>query len=239
MATARETIVLALQKTGMQPKGGPSPDSAMIAEGLSALRRLLREIFAGQGAAYIPVSVTGDFEVTTEYNFLRLQVAAEGELTIMLPNPDEVEIPDGMRLDVRDVALNATTYDINIDGNGSLIDGATADYVIDTSGDGVLLMYDAATGNWKAHGNITIDQDLPLPTEYDEGMACWLAVRWSGSRRFGQSLTDYEIGCAKDTERQLRARYGKVVPLIHEAGVANIGSSGRRAYDYGRRYRPW
>jgi hypothetical protein len=86
---------------------------------------------------------TSQAVVPNSWNYVQ---TAAAPITVILPiNPIQ-----GQWITVTDGSVNASTYNITINGNGKNIAGASS-YLINRSGTIVTLIYDQASGEWKAN----------------------------------------------------------------------------------------
>lgn len=136
----------------------------------------------------------------------RLIAVNENALTVNLPvNPS-----DGARMGIVDPFGRLSTAPITLDGNGRTISGEPT-VVIDTDGDSSVWLYRGDTGNWAIVSPLTISDEMPFPTEYDEMFKIMLAMRLNPV--YGRNLSSVQAMFLKEYRQQFAARYVQSAPL--------------------------
>ena len=112
MATAQETIVAALQALRVLGEG-QQPTTARNQYALRQLNSYIRQLAGFSGSlTFVNSRPDGNYELTTRWPAVRLQCM--GGYTITLPKGDGgVPVPDGMRVDIVDVAGTAAASNIS------------------------------------------------------------------------------------------------------------------------------
>jgi len=218
MATARETIITgleALRVIGM----GQNPPSAMATYCLRQLNNYIAQI---GGMPMRNVSPSSGYTISRTWPAMRVLCQA-GCRSVILP---QGTVPDGTRVEVVDAANSAATSNITISGNGWKI-GAASSLTINTNGGSVLLMFRTDLGRWVEYDDLGLDDDIPFPRELNQAIALNAAKTYT---RFGQSLSAEDAAAAIEGARQLRARYRKPPPFVHDAAVSNISGEDCVAY---------
>lgn len=222
MATAQETIVTGLQALKVLQLG-QAPDTAKNTYCLRQLNNFIRDL-KGFGAS-LPlqdVRVSGSYTVTTQWPAVRLLCG--GGDTVTLPESSDIApaIADGFRVEVVDAEETADSSSITIARNGALIAGAASNYTISTEGGAVSLMWRADQGNWQVMADLALTDNLPFPTDFDQGIALLAAETYT---LFGQSLSRSDDERARRAEQRLRARYKKPPPAQMDTAAVNIGGA--------------
>lgn len=223
MATARETITTALQ--ALRVKGfGQNPSSAEAEYCLKQLNGFVKQLLGFGGSLPMQnLRASSAYQVTTQWPALRVQCM--GGLTVTLPSGEcGAAIPDGFRLHVVDVSGGGG---VSIARNGWLINGLASDYAV--SGE-AMLFFRADTGDWKPIGALTLNDQLPFPDDFDQGVAFALAN--GRLPLFGQVLNSDVRAMAEEGERRISARYCKPPPANLGCFVSNIGLIAGTPYGY-------
>jgi hypothetical protein len=224
MATAQETIVAALQALRVLGEG-QQPTTARNQYALRQLNSYIRQLAGFSGSlTFVNYRPDGNYELTTRWPAVRLQCM--GGYTITLPKGDGgVPVPDGMRVDIVDVAGTAAASNITIARNGWKINGSAADYTINTNGASVGLMFRADLGDWKLVDDLALADALPFSEDFDEAIALNLARRLT---LYGQSLSRDDEKRADMGAKRIRARYAKPPAAAFDAAISSIGGSYNR-----------
>lgn len=225
MATAQETIVTALQ--ALKVLGlGESPTTAQNVYCLKQLNAYLRQLRSfGVSLAMINRRVDSSYQVGLQWPALRLECTTG--VTITLPEGAGQPVPDGMRIEVIDVAGTAASSPITIARNGWKINGAAANYTISANGGAANLFFRAELGDWRLLADLALADDLGLPAEFDEAIALNAARRFT---LFGQRLSPEDFELAEHGEARLRARYGKAPPATFDPALWPGGDSATGYY---------
>jgi len=204
MATAADCIKLALRKLRVIGQG-ENPSSAQQTDALLELNHLLRD-WSENGVSwpYVNEAITGSYEVSAKYPSLRLQ-CLNGGITVTLPDPDNREIPDGMRLQIVDVTGAFASSPVTLARNGWELEGAAANLTLNTAGLVRTWVFRADLGDWRRLADLGTSDLLPYPTDFDYGIALILAQRLEGE--YGQPLGPSDAKAAKQAKIDLYARY--------------------------------
>lgn len=218
MATAQETIITALQALRVLG-AGQQPDTAKNQYALRQLNSYIRQLAGfSSSLAIVNKRLDSAFELRAGYPAVRLQCVAGRSVT--LPKGDGAAVPDGMRVEVVDVAGNAATSTITIYRNGWKINGSAADYTITTNGGSASLMFRADLGDWKLVANLALADALPFSDDFDEAIALNLARRLT---LYGQSLSRDDEQRADMGAKRIRARYAKPPAAMFDSAASSIG----------------
>jgi hypothetical protein len=95
----------------------------------------------------------------------------EAQTVYLHPNPR-----DGARFGVTDPSENLATYNLTFNGNGRRVEDATS-ITLNTNGVVREWFYRGDLSNWVRLTNLTVDDESPFPTEYDDLLIIGLAIR--------------------------------------------------------------
>ena len=223
MATARDCIKLALRKLRVIGQG-ESPDSDQITQHLTDLNALMREWMEdGTSWPFVSVAASGPYEVRNDYPAVRVQCLTGG-VTITAPKGTLTSpVVDGFRIAIVDVANAFDTSAATFARNGWKIEGAVANLTLNTEALSRIWMFRADLGDWKRVADITIDQDIPFPSEFDQSIALLLAKRLQGE--YGQALAPPDANAARHARIKLYARYAKPLTAQQEISATYLGSA--------------
>lgn len=203
MATAREIIQTALRKAKVVPLlTAPSATQATMA--LTELNRLIHR-YVGFGSSFPWDTARADkaVEMDPDDPALRLALQNTGPITITMP-----KLPvDGARLQIIDPNNTLATHNVTLVRNGWQIEGAASDLVLNTNGLNRVWMFRGDTGNWTRAADLTLDDQMPFPVDFDADWALILARRIAGE--YGQQLSQEDSRYANAANSRLRARYVK------------------------------
>ena len=140
--TVKDVIKRAMRMHGALASGA-DPDATESADYLIAMNTMKRALFGTLiGPRLSPQSVTGaaaQAERGGEY-----EIAATAAFTLTAPaNPKA-----GSRFGVVDTGLNFATFNCTVSAPGRLINGAAANYVMNTNGQRQRFWFRGDTGNW-------------------------------------------------------------------------------------------
>lgn len=129
---------------------------------------------------------------------------------------------DGARFAVIDNSANLNIYNLTILGNGNTFDTQTTK-VLNTASLQSEWFFREDTGNWQLISNLTLLDNFPLPSEFEEFFIYLLAMRLTAGQ--GTSLDSQGSFIIKDMMRKIRARYRQTVEVPTERGLYALPSS--------------
>lgn len=141
--------------------------------------------------------------------------------TLYLPlTPD-----NGARIQVIDVNSVLATYNVVVDGNGRLINGAATE-TLSTDGLNRVYMFDSDVSGWVTVSGLALGDEMPFPTEFDDYFILKLAGRLNP--RYGRSLSDLSLARLGEVKEQLEARYRQKRTMPAQRAVLQISDPNRR-----------
>jgi hypothetical protein len=196
--TVRQVIERAGRLHGLWASGA-EPSASEAADALVAINAMKRAMFGTLiGPRLGPQSLTGatgQAENGGEY-----QIPGGVAFTLTAPlNPGS-----GARFGVVDAGLSWATYNLTINPNGRLINGAAANYVISTTGRNTRFWFRGDTGNWIIEADFAaLDSAIELPDPLIAYLPYMLAVVIAAE--FGADIRP-EIAAAAQEGREAFAR---------------------------------
>lgn len=253
MTTISQIISDAYRETNLTAVG-VDPTSAEQTEALRLLNRVILALFGyelgeplypmalGQGNIDTPDNVPRYMDDIIEFyppENTRLQCNLESAKTINLPPQPR----DGSRFAVVDNSGNFSTYNLTINGNGRLIEGADS-IVLNTSGEQSQWFYREDTGNWAKLATLAIDDDSPFPEEFDDFLILKLALRIN--TRNGSALNPESQLILQQSVNKFVSRYRQVVEIPSEQALVRLPSNrlfrpyyGQSSYNFQRGLPIW
>lgn len=224
MATASDIIVAAYRESNLRA-AGQSLTAAQEAEGLSILNGLLPAVVGNEvGNEFTDYNVGGQWDdILWDYapEDARLVLNLSGAKTLKLhPRPY-----DGQRLAIVDAGETLATYNLTLNGNGRLIEGADS-LVLDTDGDRREWLYRADLGEWKRLTALELATDMPFPREFDDYWSVLLAMRLNP--RHGRDLAQSSAAWLQSMSNRIEARYRR--PRGQEQDGVNVLGPRNRFY---------
>lgn len=205
MSLVSEIIQRAYREPNIIPLGA-TPNAAQIAEALALLNTILLQTFGNEagdpltsinyGGTYDESTFLGDWVPDDSRLFLNLSAAADLDAD---PYPYE-----GQRLAFVDVAGNLATYNLVINGNGRLIEGASS-ITLDTNSDKRQWMYRADIGDWVKIEALDSADNMPLSEEFDDYFITSLTFRLAP--RYGLPVSSETAAALMKGRSRIRARY--------------------------------
>ena len=249
MTTARDIITDALREGGILALG-ETPEADASSEGLKRLNVLIRSLIGFEiGENLTPVSFGTNGIATPEglaadqssrilSSYLPsntvLYVNQSSSNTINLdPNPQ-----DGARVSIIDSSGNFATYNFIVDANGRKIENA-ASVTLNTSSSATEWFYRADTGNWFKVTDLTENDLIPFPTEFEDLLTTSLAFRLNP--RYGQQSPGEMVASMTRAKTMFKARYSQNTETPSELALQRLRPS--RTWDLStfafNRGRPW
>lgn len=206
---------------------GAAPSDAQNTEGLSRLQSIVGGVVgydAGEhlqdwrvGTAGVQSPDTCWTEDSWIYPIINSRILLNHSTTQTLYLPERPE--NGSRIAVIDVNGALVTYNVTLDGNGRLIDGA-ATAVLSTAGLNKEWLYDADAAEWKVVTDLELTSEMPFPAKFDDYFIIKLAARLNP--RYGRSLSDLSLARLADQQAQLEATYRQTRTLPAPSGVRRL-----------------
>jgi hypothetical protein len=224
MATAQETINLALRKLRILPpgRGASTFQSNNALADLNALFLSMLEFTSSHQVQNVRTNQS--YWMSSLSPAVRIQSTHGTAVTMTLPEGSTANpVQDGSIFEVIDVSNNAATYNITIDRNGWLINGAASNVVISTNGGSKTYFFRAELGDWKPIADIGLTDELPFPEQFHFGLGLLLAQSLQGE--YGQRLGGADLAAANRCKKKIRSRYAKPMILRPEAATAYVGGA--------------
>lgn len=223
MTTASEIIEQAFREANITPIGR-APTSAEQNEALPRLNNFIARLFGtklGEFAMDWPVPPNRAAPVAARYplrpqdtklpsdvwpyppNNVRLLLGNDTDTTVYLPyrpNP-------GARLAIADAGATAS---VTIDPNGRRIEGAPT-ISVGAADAPREWFYREDLGSWQRVSTLALDDDSPLPAEFDDLLVTALAKRLAP--RFGQEILPTTQEVYMDAMRRLEQKYQQYMPV--------------------------
>lgn len=202
----RETNIIAIT-------ANPTPAEAN--EGLDRLQSVILSVLGNEvGYVLEDWSVGSAISIKKPSGFVQnttgFTVPAQARLACKLTVATELDLDpqpqDGQRLAVVDAGNNFATYNLTLDGNGRLIDGATS-VVLSTNLTRKQWVYRSDQANWIAVEPLSPDDEMPFPPEFDDYFIIMLAMRLNP--RMGVQLTEESKARVAQQRDQLLIRYNQ------------------------------
>ena len=227
MTLVSDIIQQAYRENGLIPIGA-TPTDAQLAEALTRLNSIVLSAVGNEIAepGFTEITIGGDYDqsdLISEYvpDNTRLMLTLEASAMVGLcPTPYE-----GQRVAIADLSGNLSTYNFILDGNGRNVEGQST-LTIEENGATHQWMYRADTGNWVRITALTVDEQMPFPSDFDDYFVTMLALRLSP--RYGQMLPTETLEILKRSRAQLRARYRN----RNHIPLPDPGLLSRREYAY-------
>ena len=240
MTTVAQIITDAYRETNLIARGS-SETAGEQTEALRLLNRYIDGLFGneagdpledmlyGQNSNIDPSLYNNDFETFVDSWYLpagfRLKFNLSSPKTIRLtPNPE-----NGAVFGVVDASNNLSTYPVIIDGNGSLIEGAT-DITLNTDGYSGVWFYRSDRANWQRVTNLTTTDESPFPSEFDDLLIIGLAMRLDP--RNGNGLSPMSMSRYQEVLKKFRGRYSQVVEKSMDWALRRINGQRRNRNSY-------
>lgn len=196
---------------------GDEPTADETAEALSRLNDFRVKLFGSEfgenledwpvppanGDTAIPDNLVSPDYGSTWY----LTPKQNSRLLVNISTAQTIKFPaspnDGARMMIRDVG--STGVNLTLDGNGRLIEGQAT--LVETPAilNGAQWFYRADLASWERVEDLAVDDELPLPDEYNDLFICYLAIRLSP--RHSQVASEDTKSLFNALLKQAKARY--------------------------------
>lgn len=233
MTTIRQIITDSLREGGILGLG-ETPSSDSLDEGLRRLQSMYSSLFGNElGEPLVDVNygqagLTNSFakEEDDSSNIDSLYIPDNARLIFNLNSAERLYLNpsprDGQRFGIVDNGGNLSTHNVTIDGNGRQIEAADSVTLV-TDGLVSEWFYRADLGSWVKVIDLDVDNQSPLPTEFDDLLITLLAFRLNP--RYGATTDGSMIETMKRIRRIFRARYRQVSEQLSEIGMYRLPST--------------
>lgn len=224
----RESNLVALTATALT--------SDQTTESLRRFTSLIASVIgweAGENLKQWPVGTAGYAEVPDGF---RADVwrypPVNANLVLNLSAADTIYLPlcpsDGSRIAVQDLGGNLATYNLTLDGNGRLIDGARTQ-TLSTNSLNRTWMYRADLGDWQQVTTLAASDEMPFPVEFDDMFIILLAMRLNP--RYGRKMDPETRAYLRRIQAMFTARYAqsenlRIKPDISPSHMSTQGYEG-------------
>ena len=206
------------------------PTAAEQAKALRYLNRIFRNVFGNEIGEKLQVYNIGSLNVSNKDNDFYLEapyyVPHNSRLVLSLNQPITVYLPqvpnDGERFAVQDVAQNLSNYPFTVSANGRRIETLTS-LVLNSDGTNSQWFFREDLGNWVRLNDLSLSDEFPLPSEFEEFFITMLALRLGASEDV--DLNNQLSFVLKDVGRKLRARYKQKIEMPSELGLVRTPSN--------------
>lgn len=238
MATLRKIITDAYRESGIIQKG-TVPDADQMQEGLDKLLMIIdnvygeevggkfQEINFGDGGVTNSFSSASDREIFVTNTYAkpsyRLIVNADSPKQVFL---DPVPY-DGARFSVIDARGNFATYPLTITAETRKIEGAKS-VVLNVNNTNTSWFYRADLGEWVKVTSLTLDDQSPFPSQFDDYFVIKLATRLHP--RYLVQTAQETMMHFNELKKKFTTRYTTKEEVYTELGLYRL--SGARYLDY-------
>jgi hypothetical protein len=238
MATLRKIITDAYRESGIIQKG-TQPDADQMQEGLDKLLMIIENTFGeevgqpledvnyGDRGATRPVSVDSNRDILIDNQFVRPAY----RLLVNISSAREVfldPVPyDGARLGVIDVGGNFNTAPLTITADTRKIEGGRS-VTLNTPSVSREWMYRADLAEWVRVTPLTLDDNTPFASQFDDYFIMKLATRLYP--RYLVKVAPETMMHYKEIERKFRSRYNHIKEVPSELALLRLGSNRRWNY---------
>lgn len=233
MTTIRKIIARGFRESGFIEVGGV-PDADQLEEALDLLQRMYSSFFGNELGEQLTNANYGTAGLTNVYakdedqsplissvyvpENVRLILNINQATTLTLhPNP-----MDGARLAIIDNIGNLGTYNVTLNGNGRTIENA-ATALLNTNSVNREWFYRADLGGWTRVTDLVLDNESPLPREFDDLLTTILAIRLNPA--YGAQTSQEVTEIVSRARRQFRARYRQSLQVASEDGLIRLPSN--------------
>ncbi len=238
MATLRKIITDAYRESGIIQKG-TQPDADQMQEGLDKLLTIIENTFGeevgtplmdinyGDSGATRPVSVDANRDILIDNKYVqpsfRLLVNISGPRAVYL---DPVPY-DGARLGVIDVGGTFNTAPLTITADTRKIEGNRS-VVLNTPGVIREWMYRADLAEWVRVTPLTLDDNTPFASQFDDYFSIKLATRLYP--RYLVTTAPETMVHFRELQRKFRSRYNHIREVPSELALLKLGANRRWNY---------
>ena len=223
---------------------GTTPTTAQSTEAFDRLKSLVAGVYGDDVGERLDDWLVGNAGVHWPYmrgwDSLRWKYPiANSRIILDHQSPQILYLPidpnNGARMQVVDVGDALATYNVTLDANGRLIEGART-VVLSTAGLNRTWIFDAETSDWKILDYIAADGEMPFPIEFDDFFIIKLAARLNP--RYGRSLSDLSIARLNEMQEMLESTYRQKRNMPAPLAVRRLSDPNQRFFNgYNRRGR--
>lgn len=202
--TLISTIISDAFREGNLTAVNTSPTSAEETEALRLLNRIISSMFGSEvGEDFVDVNLgKGNIDTSKPVppfldDYPDYTVPVNSRLILNLTAATEVTLPsspmNGAQFAVSDASNNLATYNLTVNGNGRMVEGATS-LVLSTNGLDRSWFYRGDLADWKRLSDLLTSDESPFPSKYDDLLVIALALRINprnGISLDPQSMTRY------------------------------------------------
>lgn len=227
MATLRDIVVDSFRESGITGVG-LEPEADEFDQGLRRLISIIKSVYGNEMGEPLRSLNFGTYSLSNRFskdedvssvinsvyipNNVRLVFNTNASNTLYLqPNPN-----DGARVAVVDSQGNFGTSPQTLNGNGRLIE-TTQSVLLNTNGLNREWFYRADLGQWVRVTDLTANDDMPLPPEFDDFFITLLAFRINPS--YGAETSQETNEILKSMQRHIRSRYAQEAEQTSEYGL--------------------
>lgn len=223
---------------------GTAPTTAQSTEAFDRLKSLVASVYGDDVGERLQDWLVGNAGVHWPYmggwtelrwkypiSNSRIVLDHQSPQTLYWPlDPD-----NGARMQVIDLTGELATYNVTIDANGRLIEGART-LVLNTNNLNRTWIFDSDKSDWLVLDYITADGEMPFPLEFDDYFIIKLASRINP--RYGRSLSDLSIARLGEMQEMLESTYRQKRSMPAPLAVRRLSDPNQRFFDgYNRRGR--
>lgn len=210
---------------------GTEPTALETAEALKRLQVLIGSVLGNEAGENLRALPLGNNNIVAPQGW-----PANTEIWSIQPLPLNVRVvcnlgsaqtinapvcpQDGSRFEVQDASSNFATYNLTIKGNGRLLEGSTANLVLNTDDIMRGWFYRADLADWKRVTALVAADTMPYPEEFDDMFVTMLALRLAP--RNSQPTSQESILAMERSREQFRARYSQIITTPADLGVLNL-----------------
>lgn len=215
---------------------GKIPSDTQITEALTRLSSMIAGVYGydvGEGLQDWMVGTTnlenpmpGWSDQSWVYPIENSRILLNHSSAQTLYFPDLPE--NGARMSVIDINSALTTYNVTLNGNGRLIEGATTQ-VLSTAGLSKAWIYDADSANWRAISALVVTDEMPFPEKFDDYFIIRLAGRINP--RYGRSLDTMSIARLQEVTEQLESTYRQTRDMPVPSALRRLRGPNDYGYD--------
>lgn len=210
---------------------GTTPTAEQQTEALRYLNRIVKSVFGNEAGDPLTAFPLGGDNISRPSGYpwwgnqpdndwfvpKNIRVMCNLTQTINLylhPDPD-----NGSRFAVQDVSENFSSYNVNVHGNGRLIEGAF-NTVLTADGTNKEWFYRDDIGSWVLLSPVSLSDTFPFPEEFDFFFIIQLAIAVNPA--YDAELNTQTQLTYQRALKQLRARYAQHIPVRSELGLIRM-----------------
>lgn len=244
MTLVSEIITDAYRQSNLLMIGG-TPTTEQQTEALRYLNRIVKSVFGNEAGDPLTAFPLGGDHISRPSGYpwygntpdndwfvpKNIRVMCNLTQTINLylhPDPD-----NGSRFAVQDVSDNFSTYNVNVYGNGRLIEGG---FNLSLTADGTNKewFYRDDIGSWMLLSPIGLADTFPFPEEFDFFFIIQLAIALNPA--YDIELSNQSQATYTRAKSQLRSRYAQHIPVRSELGLIRMSQMAADRDQWGNSY---